>query len=86
MAYKRLFSVVRPHWKRLAVAMVCMTGVGWAVAWTAYLIKPVLDDIFVNKNETMLKLLHLAVLALVTLKGMFLWGNSAFLPSRGPTG
>jgi subfamily B ATP-binding cassette protein MsbA len=53
-----------------------MMGVGFATAGAAYLIKPVLDDIFVNKNETMLKILPLAVLVLVTSKGVFLWGNS----------
>ena len=53
-----------------------MMGVGFATAGAAYLIKPVLDGIFVNKNETMLKILPLAVLVLVTSKGVFLWGNS----------
>jgi subfamily B ATP-binding cassette protein MsbA len=53
-----------------------MMGVGLATAGAAYLIKPVLDDIFVNKNENMLKILPLAVLVLVTSKGMFLWGNT----------
>ncbi len=74
--YKRLMDLVRPHWKKLGLAMLCMMGVGWATAATAYLIKPVLDDIFVNKNETMLKILPLAVLVLVTTKGLCLWGNS----------
>jgi subfamily B ATP-binding cassette protein MsbA len=53
-----------------------MMGVGLATAGAAYLIKPVLDDIFVNKNETMLKIMPIAVLVLVTSKGMFLWGNT----------
>ena len=75
-AYKRLFDLVRPYWKRLSLAILCMMGVGFATAGAAYLIKPVLDGIFVNKNETMLKILPLAVLVLVTSKGVFLWGNS----------
>lgn len=75
-AYRQLFDLVKPYWKRLGLAMACMMGVGWATAGTAYLIKPVLDDIFVNKNETMLKIMPLAVLVLVTAKGMFLWGNA----------
>ncbi|MGO9313647.1 MAG: ABC transporter ATP-binding protein [Syntrophobacteraceae bacterium] len=58
------------------MAILCMMGVGFATAGAAYLIKPVLDGIFVNKNETMLKILPLAVLVLVTSKGVFLWGNS----------
>ena len=61
-----------------------MMGVGFATAGAAYLIKPVLDGIFVNKNETMLKILPLAVLVLVTSKGVFLWGNSYLSSLRGP--
>ncbi|MGO9375877.1 MAG: ABC transporter ATP-binding protein [Syntrophobacteraceae bacterium] len=75
-AYKRLFDLVTPYWKRLLLAILSMMGVGFATAGAAYLIKPVLDGIFVNKNETMLKILPLAVLVLVTSKGVFLWGNS----------
>ena len=75
-AYKRLFDLVKPYWRRLGLAILCMMGVGFATAGAAYLIKPVLDDIFVNKNETMLKIMPLAVLVLVTAKGVFLWGNS----------
>ncbi|MGC9194362.1 MAG: ABC transporter ATP-binding protein [Syntrophobacteraceae bacterium] len=73
-------KLIRPHWKKLALSILCMIGVGWASAGTAYLIKPVLDKIFVNKDTTMLKILPLVVLALVTGKGMFLWGN-AYLTS-----
>lgn len=75
-AYRRLSDLVTPHWKMLGLAMFCMMGVGLVTAASAYLIKPVLDDIFVNKQETMLVILPLAVLVLVTLKGMFLWGNT----------
>ena len=71
-----MFDLVKPYWRRLGLAILCMMGVGFATAGAAYLIKPVLDDIFVNKNETMLKILPLAVLVLVTAKGVFLWGNS----------
>ena len=37
---------------------------------TAYVIKPVLDEIFINKDETMLQLLPFAVILLYTLKGV----------------
>ena len=61
-----------------------MMGVGFATAGAAYLIKPVLDGIFVNKNETMLKILPLAVLVLVTSKGVFLWGKLLPVKLRWP--
>lgn len=73
--YRRMVDLVRPQWKMMSLAMLCMMGVGWTTAGTAYLIKPVLDDIFINKNESMLFILPMAVLVLVTVKGLCLWGN-----------
>jgi len=73
--YKRMVELVKPQWKLMVLAMLCMMGVGWTAAGTAYLIKPVLDDIFINKDESMLIILPLAVLALVTVKGLCMWGN-----------
>ncbi|MEM5786522.1 MAG: ABC transporter ATP-binding protein [Syntrophobacteraceae bacterium] len=74
--YKRMASLVKPYWKRMSCAMLCMMGVGWTTAGTAYLIKPVLDDIFINKKEDTLLLLPLIILVLVTAKGIFMWGNT----------
>lgn len=74
--YPRLLQYVRPHWKRMALAMSCMGGVAVCTAGSAYLIKPVLDDIFVNKNESMLRILPLAVLAVVIVKGLCSWGQT----------
>ena len=72
---RQIYWLVRPHWKRLLLSVLCMIGVGWAVAGTAYLIKPVLDKIFVNKDETMLKILPIAVLVLVTGQGIVSLGK-----------
>jgi subfamily B ATP-binding cassette protein MsbA len=71
-----MVELITPHWKKMLLSVLCMIGVGWAVAATAYLIKPVLDKIFVNKDATMLKILPLAVLVIVTAKGICLWGNA----------
>ncbi len=77
---RQIVQLLKPHWKKLVLSVICMIGVGWAAAGTAYLIRPVLDKIFVDKNATMLKILPLAVLVIVTVKGICLWGN-AYLTS-----
>ncbi len=77
---REIMGLARPHSKKLALSVLCMIGVGWAAAGTAYLIRPVLDSIFVSKDVTMLKILPLVVLALVSGKGLCLWGN-AYLTS-----
>jgi len=74
--YKRLLRLVYPHWQRLALAMVCMLGVAATTAGSAYLIKPVLDDIFISKNAGMLRILPLGVLLLFVFKGVCAYGNA----------
>lgn len=81
--YLRLLQYVRPHWRRMLIAMLCMGGVAVGTAGAAYLIKPVLDDIFVNKNEGMLRILPLAVLVLVIFKGLCSWGQTYLMSYVG---
>lgn len=59
--------------------MVCMLGVGASTAASAYLVKPVLDDIFVNKDIVMLRILPIAVLIVIVVKGLCAWGNLYFM-------
>ena len=81
--YRRLLKLVVPHWPRLVVAMTCMLGVAACTAAFAYLVKPVLDDIFINKKAGMLKLLPLAVLLLCLVKGLCEWGHGYFMSYVG---
>jgi len=77
--FKRMLLLVKPHWRRLAIAMVCMLGVGASTAASAYLVKPVLDDIFVNKDVAMLRILPIVVLVVIIVKGLCAWGNLFFM-------
>jgi subfamily B ATP-binding cassette protein MsbA len=78
--YRRLLEFVKPYWKHLAGAMVCMLFVSAATAGSAFLVKPVLDDVFFKKDLTMLKLIPLAIIGIFLLKGFFDYGQ-AFLMS-----
>jgi len=66
--YRRILALVKLQWLRLLVAMLCMMLVASLTAATAYLVKPVLDEIFFNKNVRMLKLLPLAIIMLYILR------------------
>jgi subfamily B ATP-binding cassette protein MsbA len=81
--YKRLLKLVIPYWDRLAFAMVCMLGEASCTAASAYLVKPVLDDIFINKKLAMLKLLPIAVLLLFLVKGLCSWGHAYLMSYVG---
>ena len=78
--YRRLLDFVKPYWKHLAGAMVCMVFVSAATAGSAYLVKPVLDEIFFKKDLSMLKWIPLAIIGIFIMKGVFDYGQ-AFLMS-----
>lgn len=69
--YRRILEFLIPYWRKLVIAMICMAFVGTSSALYAYVVKNVIDDIFVRKDATMLLLIPLGVLALFFVKGFF---------------
>ena len=55
--------------RQFLFAIIGMLMVAGGTSGTAYVIKPVLDEIFINKDKEMLQLLPLAVIFLYALKG-----------------
>lgn len=68
---KRLYLIVRPFRTKLLIAVIAMILVSVFTGSQAWLIKPLLDKIFINKNEFYLKLLPLVVIAVFFFKGIF---------------
>ena len=81
--YRRLLELVKPHWHRLAIAMVCMVGVAICTAALPYLVKPVLDDIFIKKNAETLKFLSIVVFLVFTVKALTEWGHAYLMSYVG---
>ncbi len=73
---RRILPLVKSQWHRLLSAMGCMILVGALTGATAYLLKPVVDEIFVNKDMRMLKLLPIAIILLYVLKGGCYFGQA----------
>lgn len=67
--YKRLIRLSKPHIAKFLLAMICMLMVGGLTSALAFLVKPVLDDIFMKKNAAMLKWIPMAIIAIYMLKG-----------------
>ncbi|MFT5440662.1 MAG: subfamily B ATP-binding cassette protein MsbA [Alphaproteobacteria bacterium] len=67
---------VRPHFGRIAFAVLCMMLVAGATAANAWLMQPVLDEVFLNKNREMLYLVPAAILAVAIIKGGSTYGQS----------
>jgi ATP-binding cassette, subfamily B, bacterial MsbA len=83
LAFGRLIVLLKPHGRKLAIAVLCMLGAAGATALTAYLIKPAMDDIFIDKNLTMLKVIPVAFLIVALVNGLCQWGNDYYLKSVG---
>jgi subfamily B ATP-binding cassette protein MsbA len=73
--HKRLLALIKENKFRLLLAMVCMLVIAVASSATAFLVKPVLDDIFFNKDTTMLKIIPLVVVLIYLLRGLGMYGQ-----------
>ncbi|EKD37999.1 MAG: hypothetical protein ACD_75C00906G0002 [uncultured bacterium] len=66
----RLFRVICPYRTKLLIAMLAMILVAGFTGAQAYLVKDLLDKVFMEKNDFFLKLLPLLVMAIFFLKGV----------------
>ncbi len=72
--FKRLMRYVKPYRVRFVAAFACSALVAVLSGAYAWLARPVLDDIFIEKNEQMLMVLPLALFGIATLKAVFSYG------------
>jgi subfamily B ATP-binding cassette protein MsbA len=61
---------------RLVAAFVCALLVAGLSGMYAWLVRPVLDGLFISKDERLLVILPLAILAVAVLKGVFNYGQN----------
>jgi ATP-binding cassette, subfamily B, bacterial MsbA len=79
----KLLAVLRPYRSKLLLAMVGMIVVGGFNALQAYMVKPLLDEIFFNRNADLLNLLPLGLLLVFFVKGHFFFLYSYLLEKVG---
>ena len=77
--YRRLLRLARPHASKFFLAMLCMLAVGATVSALAFLVKPALDEIFLNKNIGMLKLIPVVIIAIYIIKGVCSYGQAVLM-------
>ncbi len=73
--HKRLLGYIRESRGKLLLAMVCMIVVAGSTSATAFVVKPVLDDIFMKKNEQMLLLMPFVVVVIYVLRAAGMYGQ-----------
>ena len=79
----RILSYVKPYKKWLGIAMVCMVIVAAMGGAQAYMVKPLLDEIFFNQDHTMLMVVPLAIMGIFLVKGFFYYSYSYLLEKVG---
>jgi subfamily B ATP-binding cassette protein MsbA len=78
-----IWELTRQHLPRLIIAGICsliLSGINGAIAW---LVKPSLDGLFVEKNRNLLLLLPLGIFLLFALRGFFTFCNNFLMSSIG---
>jgi subfamily B ATP-binding cassette protein MsbA len=81
--HRRILDLIKDNRLRLFLAMLCMLVMSAATSATAFLVKPVLDDIFFNRNVQMLTLIPAAVVAIYLLRGCGMYGQEYFMSFVG---
>lgn len=74
--YLRLLTYLNPYRFRLGAAFLCALLVAGLSAAYAWLVRPVLDGLFISKDESLLLVLPIAILAVAVLKGVFNYGQN----------
>ena len=81
--FQRLYQVIKPYQSKLIIAMVAMVCVSAGTGAQTWLVKDVLDKIFIDQNTFYLKLLPLVLLAIFFVKGLVYYLYSILLEQVG---
>ena len=81
--YRRVLTYAKPYFGLIALGMFLAAVVSALNGTSAWLVQPILDDIFLKKNKTMLMLLPLVVIILYILKGAARYTQSCLMRSVG---
>lgn len=79
----RIYDAVVPYRPQLVAAMVCMLLVAGLSAGQAYMVKPLLDEIFFNQDRFMLNLVPALLVLLFIVKGLSYYGYNYLLNKVG---
>lgn len=74
---------IRPHIGRILLALACMVVVAASTAAFTQIIKPIIDEIFLNRREEMLLPVALVAFAVFAAKGVASFGESVLMSFVG---
>ncbi len=81
---KRLFiGYVLKHKIKLTVSIICMIIVAASTALNAWMMQPVLDEIFINKNQTLIIIIPIVIIFVAIVKGFASYFQSILMSFVG---
>ena len=81
--FRRLIVYMRPHLPLLVIGGVLALIVSSTEGVTAWLVKPVMDDIFIRRDAFMLRIIPVALLAVYVVRGAARWAQSYIMATVG---
>jgi len=81
--HKQLFGMIKDSWHVMFMAMVCMLVMSAGTAAAAYLLKPAIDDVFINKDVRMLKLIPAAIVIVYFFRAVAMYGQEYLMSYVG---
>jgi len=75
-SFLRLLRYLKSHRVRLAAALLCSALVAGLTGVYAWLVRPVLDGIFINRDQFLLMVLPAVILGVAVLKAIFSYGQN----------
>jgi len=81
--YKRILAYAKPYFGLIALGMMLASVASAMTGVSAWLVKPVLDDIFLEKKMSMLKLLPPLIIIVYLVKGSAGYAQSCVMRSVG---
>ena len=81
--HKKILTLVKGQKLRLAVAMLCMLLMASTDLAQAYIVRPLFDDIFINKNKSVLNYLPAIVILIYLLRSVAFYGEGYYMEFVG---
>ncbi|MBU2591181.1 MAG: lipid A export permease/ATP-binding protein MsbA [Nitrospinota bacterium] len=79
----KLLDYIKPYWKSVVVGMLLASVVSITTGGVAWIIKPILDEIFIKKDMRILPLISLAFMGLYLVNGIAVYGQNYVMRSVG---
>lgn len=81
--YRRLLKYVKVYWTRIAAVLLLAVVISALEGLTAWMVKPVLDEVFLKKNFFMLQVLPFALIGIYSIKGIARYGQGYLMAQVG---